>query len=103
MGPYPPSVQARIASAHGHLSNHAAAEFARELLHPRLSGIFLAHLSRECNRPELAREVVRRTLRKAGWKGFLEVASQDEPTSLVDIGELRLQRESGQLSLPLAG
>ena len=102
-GPYPPSVQARIASAHGHLSNHAAAGFARELLHPRLSGIFLAHLSRECNRPELAREVVRRTLRKAGWKGFLEVASQDQPTSLVDIGELRLQRDSEQLSLPLAG
>jgi len=97
-GPYPPSVQTRIASSHGHLSNHAAARFARELLHPRLSGIFLAHLSRECNRPKLAREVVLRTLRKAGWKGFLEVASQDEPTSLVDIGELRLQSSAEQLS-----
>ncbi len=98
-GPYPSSVQARIASSHGHLSNHAAAGFARELLHPRLSGIFLAHVSAKCNRPELARETVRRALRKAGWKGFLEVANQDRPTPLVDIGELRLQRDSGQLSL----
>jgi len=98
-GPYPASVQARIASSHGHLSNHAAAGFARELLHPRLSGIFLAHLSRKCNRPELARNAVRGTLRKAGWNGFLEVATQDEPTRLVDIGELRLQDGSGQLSL----
>lgn len=98
-GPYPPSVQARIASSHGHLSNHAAAGFARELLHPRLSGIFLAHLSGKCNRPELARNAVRGALRKAGWRGFLEVATQDEPTPLVDIGELRLRGESGQLSL----
>ena len=97
-GPYPSSVQARIASSHGHLSNHAAAGFARELLHPRLSGIFLAHLSGECNRPELAHQVVSRALNRAGWKGFLEVARQDAPTRLVDIGELRLQGGSGQLS-----
>ena len=100
-GPYPSSVQARIASSHGHLSNHAAAGFARELVHPRLSGIFLAHLSGKCNRPELARKVVHGALRKAGWSGFLEVASQDEPTELVDIGELQLERDFGQLVLPL--
>ncbi|MEX0935291.1 MAG: MBL fold metallo-hydrolase [Gemmatimonadota bacterium] len=98
-GPYPAAVQARISSSHGHLSNHAAAAFARELLHPRLAGIVLAHLSGSCNRPDLARSVVQRALRKAGWKGFLEVARQDEPTELVDIRELHLRRESGQLSL----
>jgi phosphoribosyl 1,2-cyclic phosphodiesterase len=97
-GPYPSSVQARIASSHGHLSNRAAASFACELLHPRLSGILLAHLSGECNRPELAQEVVLGALRRAGWKGFLDVACQDEPTALIDIHELRLERESGQLS-----
>lgn len=98
-GPYPALVQARIVSSHGHLSNHAAAELARQLLHPQLSGIFLAHLSGKCNRPELARNAVRGILRKAGWRGFLEVATQDEPTRLVDIGELRLRGESRQLSL----
>jgi len=98
-GPYPASVQNRIASSHGHLSNHAAARFALELLHGRLSGILLAHLSTECNRPELALEVVGRALRKAGWKGYLAVASQDEPTGLLDLLELRARKEAGQLSL----
>jgi phosphoribosyl 1,2-cyclic phosphodiesterase len=98
-GPYPSSVQARIAGSHGHLSNRAAASFARELLHPRLSGIFLAHLSADCNRPDLAQKVVRGTLRKAGWKGYMSVAGQDSPTPLIDIRELRLDREAGQLSL----
>jgi phosphoribosyl 1,2-cyclic phosphodiesterase len=97
-GPYPSSVQARIASSHGHLSNRAAASFALELLHPRLSGILLAHLSGDCNRPDLAKRVVMGTLRKAGWKGFMEVAEQDAPTPLIDIRELRLDREAGQLS-----
>lgn len=98
-GPYPASVQARIASSHGHLSNHAAADFARELLHPKLLGIFLAHLSQECNRAELAYRVVRECLEDAGWKGFLEVAGQDEPTRLIDIDELRLGQSQPQLSL----
>ena len=98
-GPYPASVQARIASSHGHLSNHAAADFARELLHPDLVGIFLAHLSQECNRPGLARRVVREGLAEAGWRGFLQVAGQDEPTPLVDIVELRRARGRRQLSL----
>lgn len=98
-GSYPPSVQARIASSHGHLSNHAAAAFVRELLHPRLAGVLLAHLSMECNRAELALGVVGSALRKAGWEGWLGVASQDAPTPLLDIEELRLRNGPAQLSL----
>lgn len=98
-GPYPASVQNRIASSHGHLSNHAAARFALELLHARLTGILLAHLSQECNRPELALAVVGAALRKAGWKGYLAAAGQDRPTGPLDILELRARREAGQLSL----
>ena len=98
-GPYPASVQNRIASSHGHLSNHAAARFAVELLHARLTGILLAHLSAECNRPELALEVVGRALKEAGWKGYLGVAAQDEPTGPLDLIELRARKDAGQLSL----
>ncbi len=98
-GPYPPSVQARIASSHGHLSNQAAADFARELLHPGLAGILLAHLSVECNRPDLALSVVGSTLRKAGWRGYLAAAGQEAPTELVDVAALRLTRSEGQFSL----
>jgi phosphoribosyl 1,2-cyclic phosphodiesterase len=99
MGPYPASVQARIASSHGHLSNHAAASFVRELVHPRLAGVLLAHLSAECNRPELALEAVGAALADAGWEGWLAVAPQDDPTPLVDVHELRRRAGPGQLSL----
>lgn len=88
-GPYPWAVKQRISSSHGHLSNQAAARFALELLHPRLAGIVLAHLSAECNRPDLAREVVGGALRKAGWRGYLDVAHQSQPTALLDIEEVR--------------
>jgi phosphoribosyl 1,2-cyclic phosphodiesterase len=98
-GPYPWSVKRRIASSHGHLSNQAAARFAVELLHPRLAGVVLAHLSNECNRPDLALEVVGAALKKAGWKGHLEVAPQREPTAWLDVEELRYRAGPSQLSL----
>lgn len=98
-GRYPASVQQRIASSHGHLSNHAAARFACELLHPRLAGVLLAHLSRECNRPELAAAVVGDALRDAGFQGFLDVAGQDQPTEFIDIEELRRRTGPAQFSL----
>ena len=99
MGPYPWSVKARIASSHGHLSNHAAAQFATSLLHPRLAGVMLAHLSVECNDGELARDVVGGALAKKGWKGWLEVASQEEPGDMLDIELLRSRAGPPQLTL----
>lgn len=96
---YPPSVKRRISSSHGHLSNQAAARFVTELMHPRLAGVVLAHLSKDCNRPALARDVVSSALDKIGWKGHLEVAVQHRPTQLLDIERLRLQAGPSQLSL----
>jgi phosphoribosyl 1,2-cyclic phosphodiesterase len=96
---YPASVKRRISSSHGHLSNQAAARLVTELLHPRLAGVVLAHLSRECNRPELARQVVGNALERAGWCGHLDVAVQDRPTELLDIEELRWRSGPSQLSL----
>jgi phosphoribosyl 1,2-cyclic phosphodiesterase len=98
-GPYPASVRARIASSHGHLSNEAAAQLALELLHPKLAGVVLAHLSAECNRPELAEDVVGSVLRSAGYRGWLEVAGQDIPTRLLDVGELSRRLDPPQLPL----
>ena len=95
---YPATVKARIASSHGHLSNRAAARLALELLHPRLAGILLAHLSAECNTPELARETVSRALSKAGYRGFLGVARQEEPSEMLCIETLRLERGAEQLT-----
>jgi phosphoribosyl 1,2-cyclic phosphodiesterase len=96
---YPWSVKSRIASSHGHLSNDAAARLALELLHPRLGGVVLAHLSGECNRPELAEAVVGRALREAGYKGSLQVAAQESPTGPLELAKLTRQLDPDQLSL----
>jgi phosphoribosyl 1,2-cyclic phosphodiesterase len=97
--PYPAGVKARIASSHGHLSNRAAATLVTELFHPRLACVVLAHLSAECNDPNLAREIVEEALREKGYRGYLGVAPQDEPTSLLDVGALRQRLDPHQLSL----
>ncbi|MFS8637138.1 MAG: MBL fold metallo-hydrolase [Gemmatimonadota bacterium] len=98
-GPYPWSVKQRIASSHGHLSNRAAAELARELYHPGLGAVILAHLSEHCNDGALARDVVAEALDSLGFTGPLLVARQDAPLDPIDAKELRRAREPVQLSL----
>jgi hypothetical protein len=68
-------------------------------MHPRLAAVVLAHLSKECNRPALARQVVAEALDRTGWQGHLEVAHQDCPTALLDVEELRYRAGPCQLSL----
>ncbi len=58
----PWSLKQRILSRHGHLSNEGAAEFLEQLVHPGLRHIFCAHLSRDCNTPELARDEITQKL-----------------------------------------
>lgn len=99
-GPYPWSVKQRIGGSRGHLSNRLAAGFARELAHPRLGGVLLAHLSAECNDPQQALDRVRQDLDRVRYEGVLDVAPQDEPTPRYDVEALvRARTEGPQLSL----
>lgn len=100
-GPYPWSVKSRISSSHGHLSNRAAATLATELHHPGLAAVILAHLSDTCNTPERARAVIEEALTGAGFRGRLEVATQDEPLPLLDVEELRRAVGPDQLAMGL--
>ncbi|HWK85137.1 MAG TPA: MBL fold metallo-hydrolase [Caldimonas sp.] len=52
---YPSSLKARIGGRLGHLSNATAAEVLGRCMSPRLRHVVAAHLSRENNRPEMAR------------------------------------------------
>jgi phosphoribosyl 1,2-cyclic phosphodiesterase len=88
-GPYPWSVKQRIASSHGHLSNRASAELLRELYHPGLVAVALAHLSQHCNDSGLARSVVAKKLDRLGFRGWMEVAIQEAPMPSLDIPALR--------------
>jgi phosphoribosyl 1,2-cyclic phosphodiesterase len=56
----------RIIGRQGHLSNQHAAELLVEIAGPHLKAVFLAHLSGECNLPDLARKTVADALAKAG-------------------------------------
>jgi len=58
--PWP--VKQRIASRHGHLSNAQAAGLAVTLAPHGLARVVLAHLSRDCNTPDLAVGAVRSAL-----------------------------------------
>jgi phosphoribosyl 1,2-cyclic phosphodiesterase len=88
-GPYPWSVKQRIASSHGHLSNRAAAELARELMHEGLGGVVLAHLSEHCNHGALAQDVVEESLDRAGYRGTMQVAGPEKPMDPIDVMALR--------------
>jgi len=62
----PWSLKQRIASRQGHLSNSQAAELIGEIALPELKVVVLAHLSSDCNRPELAMESARKALETCG-------------------------------------
>jgi phosphoribosyl 1,2-cyclic phosphodiesterase len=62
----PWSLKQRILSRHGHLSNEAAADVAQEICSAELRQLYLAHLSRDCNTPELAHRVLSERMAKIG-------------------------------------
>lgn len=55
---YPPFLRQRIAGDRGHLSNRQAAQLLHAIDRGRLRQVVAAHLSRENNRPELARSAL---------------------------------------------
>jgi len=63
-GPYPRFLKKRIQSGRGHLSNYDSGVFAAGLADAGARYIMLAHLSRENNTPQLARETVEHSLYK---------------------------------------
>jgi phosphoribosyl 1,2-cyclic phosphodiesterase len=70
----------RILGRHGHLSNVAAAEAAAQIMSAELKYLYLAHLSRECNKPELAQHVIAEQLHHIGATHVrLQLAAQDVP------------------------
>ncbi|MFH1006951.1 MAG: MBL fold metallo-hydrolase [Candidatus Latescibacterota bacterium] len=85
-GSYPWELKQRIRGRFGHLSNGDAASFVRELAELGLERGILAHLSRDNNRPELARESVWAALREIGADAFhLSIAEQDRVGEVVRI------------------
>lgn len=94
---YPPSVQERIASSTGHLSNRAAAALLGELCHEGLGLVVLAHLSEKSNDREEALRMAVPALERARFRGELHVAAQHLP-----LPPLAVKNPAPQLAFRLA-
>ncbi|MEG1685908.1 MAG: MBL fold metallo-hydrolase [Bacteroides sp.] len=66
MGPYPAYLKERIAGPTGHLSNIETADFLADNISEHLKYIWLCHLSKDNNHPELAYKTVEWKLRNKG-------------------------------------
>lgn len=66
MGSYPSHLKERIAGPNGHMSNAATARFLAENITEQLKYIWLCHLSKDNNHPELAYKTVEWELRGKG-------------------------------------
>lgn len=75
----PWSLKQRIAGKFGHLSNDDSGKLLAEVASEKLKMIFLAHISRDCNKTCLAEETVRNCLKESG-NGHIDILPtfQDE-------------------------
>lgn len=79
-GPYPPYLQARIASDMGHLSNRQAGGLLARVAHRGLRHVLLAHLSQHNNTRAAALDAGRSALKGTAFRGSLACAAQDAVT-----------------------
>lgn len=89
VGAYPYVLKRRILGERGHLSNDNSGKLICELLSDKLKHIFLGHLSKDNNYPDLAYETVKYILDQSGnpFRNQVElsVANRDEPSPLVSV------------------
>ena len=80
----PPVLIARVLGDEGHLSNEQAADLLREILRRsgpgRVRQLVQLHLSRQCNRPDLALAAAQATIDALGFELPVHAARQDKPS-----------------------
>lgn len=81
----PYSLIKRVLGREGHLSNDQAGLALASLVTERTKGIMLAHLSLDCNTPELAVSTVAPYLRRSRFGGLLTVAQAGDVTVLANV------------------
>ena len=87
-----PALIVRVLGDQGHLSNVQAADFVCAVLQRseagRLRHLVQLHLSRDCNRPLLARDTARAALTLLQTNVAVHTAMQDEPLPTLTLGEI---------------
>jgi len=72
----PPIYKQRVLGRLGHLSNDQCAELVKEVMNPKLKHLYLAHLSSECNTPEVAQMVIQSMLTELDTALEVSIAHQ---------------------------
>ena len=89
IGPYPWPLKQRVLGRRGHLSNSAVARFLENQFDGQASAIFLAHLSRQNNDPEIALDSAQRALMKRRNSLFesckLHLTHQAKPSIVLEL------------------
>jgi len=82
----PWALKQRILSDFGHLSNESAADAVEQIVSSGLSHVLLGHISRDCNRPELALRVMTERMKKIGATHIqVRATSQSAPLPTLEI------------------
>ena len=85
-GPYPWHLKQRIKSRHGHISNNESMQLLQELLHEKLEGVFLAHLSETNNDPQLPKNAAEQLLSGQNiCRPALQIGNQNVPSAMLVI------------------
>lgn len=86
----------RVLSRQGHLSNTACGQLLSEVHSPKLKHVFLAHLSSECNKEELALQTVRDILKQEGKRVDMSIAYPDKVSRFISFEEPRPSKVSAK-------
>lgn len=84
--PRPWALKQRIKSRQGHLSNESAASLIEEVATEKLQAVFLAHISSDCNRPQIGIEKISRSLARLGFGDTAVIETcYERPTGVFEI------------------
>ncbi|MEI8365544.1 MAG: MBL fold metallo-hydrolase [Parachlamydiaceae bacterium] len=81
--PRPMVYKQRVLGRSGHLSNESCGQLLSEVAHPGLKHVHLAHLSSECNTPDVAIKVIQDILSAKGLNLDMCVAPQERISKAV--------------------
>lgn len=90
-GSYPAFLKERVSGPLGHLSNQESVEFLCRVYHPHMKNVWLCHLSKENNHPELCRKTFDIRLFNEGIRVgkdlYLEVLKRTAPSQMYILQE----------------